>query len=394
MRKLRTTAIAVAGLMVMTLGTVPTATADDTAKKLNAADYKLVRTANDADYNKLVGALPNADVKAVLDDSNREAVRIPKEDGQHITPNFAAGFLWKEGDDNTTEWRPQGITTSSDALDEGVWQDRKVVLVSWYGLDGSEKKGARISFIDRTDPLKPVYRHVLLVRATTKNGHPDFESTNPNHAGGLAWYGNLLYVASTDNIEVYDLNDILKVSTANDSAIGRAANGDYHAYGYQYVIPTKFSYNRATPSQNIRFSAISLDRSTSPDSMLVTEWDPAGDGTRLFRWDVNYETRELSDVTADWAYQVNIKSMQGAAAIKGGDGPDKSWYYISRSTGDDSRGDLIVWQPGKLANIYQGEWPIGPEDMAYRPSTDEMWTVAEYANNRYVMSVTADRFHP
>ncbi|RSM69844.1 hypothetical protein DMH04_45695 [Kibdelosporangium aridum] len=394
MKKLRAGAIAVASLMVMTLGTVPTAAADDTAKKLNAADFKLRRSANDADYAKLVAALPNADVKSVLDSSNRTAIRIPKEDGERITPNFAAGFLWQDGDDNTPDWYPQGITTSSDALDSGVWQDRKVVLVSWYGhKDGTAaQKGARISFIDRTDPLKPVYRHVLLVAPTTTKGNANFASTAPNHAGGIMWYGNLLYVASTDNIEVYDLNNILKVSTADDTKIGRAADGTYYAYGYQYVLPRKFTYER--DNNNVRFSAISLDRSTTPDSVLVTEYDEVGDGSRLFRWNINYETRELSDTTADWAYQVNIRAMQGAAAIKGGDGPDKSWYYITRSNGRDKRGDLLVWQPGKLASIYEGTWMMGPEDMTYRPSTDEMWTVNEYPNDRYVMSVTADRFRP
>ncbi|QFZ23101.1 hypothetical protein [Saccharothrix syringae] len=404
MRISRNRRLALLAATALALGLVPAvapaALADDTAVKLDAADFQLRRSANDADYNALVAALPNVAVPAVLDDANRTARRLGASEGQLLSPAFAAGFAWQDGDDHTPDWRPQGITTSSDAYDDGLYQGRKVVLVSWYGLENgtAADKGARISFVDRTDPLKPVYRHVLLVEPTTSGGQPSFASTDPNHAGGITWYGDLLYVASTDHVRVYDLRDILKVSTADDTKIGRAANGAYYAYGYQYVLPQKFTYRPVDATKNIRFSAIALDRSTTPDSVIVTEYSEIGDGSRLFRWDINADNRELfaanGVATASWAYQVNIISMQGAAAVDGGNGPDNATYYITRSKGESTRGDLLVWKPGNLAKMYPGMWPIGPEDMAYRKSTDEMWTVTEYADMRYVLSITAATVAP
>jgi len=85
---------------------------------------------------------------------------------------------------------PQGITTSSDAPGSGVYEDRKAVLVSWYstGVDG--EKGVRISFVNRTDPLNPGYRHVLLVEPYTSGGVHSYRAVNI-HAGARLRPGGL-----------------------------------------------------------------------------------------------------------------------------------------------------------------------------------------------------------
>ena len=181
---------------------------------------------------------------------------------------------------------------------------------------------------------------------------------------------------------------MLEVSTADGTRFGRAADGTYSAYGYRYVLPQRFTYQPAG-SKNLRFSFVSLDRSTTPDSVLVGEYDVDGEGTRLVRWNIDHTDRELvatgAKATASWAYQVDIRSMQGVNSVRGK-------YFISRSNGKGSRGDLITWKPGQDATIHTGALPSGPEDLAYRRSTDEMWTVSEYPGDRHVFSVTAGKF--
>ncbi len=375
-----TSLAAVAAVAVVTVAPAQAAT------KLDESKFVLQRNANTAAWQTLIDATDRVSVPMVLNDANRTANRI--ENGSLLAPNFAAGFTWEQGDNNTEEWYPQGITTSSDAYDDGLYDNRKLVLVSWYDKQTAPAKGVRVSFVDRTDPLKPVYRHVLLAEPATANGLASFKAVNV-HAGGMFLYGSLLYVADTSNgFRVFDLNYIFTATGSDDTAIGRDATGKYNAYGYKYVLPQKFTY---TPSVDVgmRFSFVSLDRTSTPDSIVAGEYDENGDGTRLVRWNIDYTDRELvatgNKATASWAYQVDIRAMQGATAINGK-------FYICRTNGSGARSDLLTWVPGNLATIHTGTFPPGGEDLTYRKSTDELWTVTEYPTNRYVLSVTAGKF--
>lgn len=369
------------------------------AASLDPSPFKLRRDPDNGALDSL--PLPKIrDLSIVLDDANRIATRISRNEGNALVRNFAAGFRWNSGDGDTPDWYPQGVTTSSDAYENGNYDGRRVVLVTWYDhTESSPNKGVRLTLVDRTDPLNPRYRHALLVVPYSSgtsasfhalwrdDAHPDI----PLHAGGIFWYGDLLYVADTHNgFRVFRLDDIMQVSTAAacDTTIGRRPSGEYCAFGYKYVIPQRFTYT-ATASNNLRFSFVSLDRSTVPDSVLVGEYDVDGAGTRLVRWSIDFRTRELvatnNEATATWAYQVDIRAMQGAASIDGK-------YFISRSNGRNGRGDLITWIPGQPIRIHAGVYPPGPEDLTYRPSTDELWTVTEYPGNRMVVAVTAGAF--
>src|SRR3954469_13037180 len=87
-------------------------------------------------------------VDAVLDDLDRDASAVD-------VPATAAdyGFAWDDADQEDREWWPQGITTSADAGDIDEIGGRKVVVVSWYAQQvGSTNRGARLTFVDVTDP--------------------------------------------------------------------------------------------------------------------------------------------------------------------------------------------------------------------------------------------------
>ena len=73
----------------------------------------------------LDAALPRASVAAVVDSANRTGASCSPH------PKAVAAFCWESGDNATTDWYPQGITTSADASalpagpeDFSYWQSR------------------------------------------------------------------------------------------------------------------------------------------------------------------------------------------------------------------------------------------------------------------------------
>lgn len=334
----------------------------------------------------LDAALPNVSMQAVVDSGNRDATACSAPAQYRV-----ASFCWNSGDAGTAEWMPQGVTTSADALSAGTYEDRRVLMASWYstastGID----KGVRISVVDLSDPVTPVYRHILLVEPATVAGQPSFTPVRV-HAGGLAWYGNLLYVVDTFNgFRVFDLDHLWQVSTGDESKIGRQSDGSYHAYNYSYVLPQTAAYANSTEGgyAKLRFSAVSVDRTSTPDSLVVAEYASPGTGTRLARIPIDYTNRLLVTGTdgyarANEAHLVNFTSMQGATAING-------TFHVSTSDGTGNAGDRIKWKPpAGTVNIATDTLPIGPEDVSYDGPRDMMWSLSEYAGKRYVWATKA-----
>lgn len=352
---------------------------------LNPANFTLVRGSNNTTISALDAVLPNVSVDTVLNSANRTATPRPANPAP-----YAAGFLWQSDDGGSTEWFPQGITTSADYHDDGLYNGRKVILASWYDKGD---RGVRVSFVDMTNPNQPVYRHVLLVEPYGGSAAPNFRALTGIHAGGIFWYGdatnNYLYIVDTHKgLRVFDLNHIWEVTTNNDEGpIGKQANGTYMAHNYRYVVPQKFAYNAITivPSLPVRFSFVSLDRTSTPDSIIVGEYNELGDGTRLFRWGIDATTRELRHTggiaTATWAAQVDIISMQGATSIG-------NKFYISRSKGENTGGDMLTWVPGNNATIHS-ILPPGPEDVSYDHNTGRLWSLSEWPGSRQVYALNA-----
>jgi hypothetical protein len=306
--------------------------------------------------------------------------------------NFLRGYTWEAvtgyDDVSTEKWYPQGITTSADALDTGIYQDKKVILIDWYDKTGLGK-GVRVSFIDRTAPGAASYRNALLVEPFMDAGNPSFRAVGV-HGGGLMWYGNNLYLVDTNNgIRVFDLDHIYKVSVGE--GIGRQSSTVYEAYSYLYVVPQSRSYKASALATPMRWSFISLDRTTTPDSIVVGEY--AADGTvpspRFVRFGIDYTTRLLfttsSVATATWAYGVDILRMQGATSINGK-------FFISRSNGASTNGDLVTWVPGNAATIHTGAFTPGCEDLSYNHNADELWTLTEHPGKRTFFAVKAGSF--
>lgn len=155
------------------------------------------------------------------------------------------------------------------------------------------------------------------------------------------------------------------------------------------------SYYKWTPgsSSPFRFSWISLDRSDTPDTLLVGEFvregetDDNGDPVpiRLVKYGLDATTRRLRTddegiATASWAHCVDILRMQGGVSYEGK-------FYLSRSNGRDPKaGDLFTWIEGNIAQEYPGWFMAGNEDLSFNPVREEYYTVTEYDGGRYILA--------
>lgn len=391
----RVTSIGAALVTVAALAaSVVTAAPASAANSITASDFRLQRTGVlSTTVNALDAALPNVSVADVVNSANRDM--NPCSSG---LPNVKKSWCWQSDDANTAMWYPQGITSTADSLGAGVVDGKQVILTSWYDHDDTApNKGVRVSFIDASDPADPDYRHVLLVEPSlTASGASTFKPVQI-HAGGLAWYGNLLYVADTTNgLRVFDMNHLWQVSTGQSNWIGRQGDGSFHAYDYRYVLPQVFRYADSTANgrTQIRHSSVSVDRTSTPDSLVVTEYRET-DSTapaRTVRFGLDYTNRLLRTSTdgyarATEAYNLDIDGLQGSAVING------TWL-MSESDGDANRGDLYRFRPSSTVNSWANVLPTGTEDFTYWQSRDELWTASEYPGNRFVVSVKASAYLP
>ncbi|GID91482.1 hypothetical protein ACFQFC_10190 [Amorphoplanes digitatis] len=299
-------------------------------------------------------------------------------------------FCWDPGDSKVAYWVPQGITGSSDTDDDGLWGEKRLIAVSWHydkAVAGtSADKGVRISLVDRVTGR---YRHVLLVEPT-RTATPNFTAV-PIHAGGLAWLGHYLYVADTRyGLRVFDMERILEVDTGED-VIGRQG-GAYYAYTYQYVVPQVASYRQATPPPSgtcvpqpdgLCFSSLALDRSTTPDTLVVGEYrdgrsaDAAIDGGRVVRYPVVSDTRRLvlasgKAVPLD-AVTLPKSNVQGAQTWKG--------RYLAGRSSLFKHSFMYSGPPG--AAMVTNSWAIGGEDLYHEHgagiTAGKLWSVTEHA---------------
>ncbi|MGW0363812.1 hypothetical protein [Streptomyces sp. NPDC002990] len=366
----------------------------------------------------LARVLPVNTTTGVLATANRVATRLSAAPAG--VGGFSHGFTWNNSDRDAVEWIPQGITTSADALGAGLWPagGKRVVLVSWYfETDPNQDdvhelaidKGIRVSFVDYTSAVAPVYRHVLLVEPVrTADGTYTYEPIR-KHAGGIMWYGNRLYVVDTyKGLRVFDMDRLFEVSTGLPDVCGLHTDGRYHAYDYRFVLPQIGAYDNT--GTLVRFSAIGLDRESSPDSLTVSEYatsltSPAvdysgpgwnGNGTtietpKIVRWPLDYTTRRLASTTAVEAVTVTQGKIQGVVSRD-------SRHYLSASNGPDANGSLRSLTSGADTPTTVVRLATGCEDLSFHSGTatgwayreSVIWNLSEYAGQRDVYAVFAD----
>ncbi|MEU9951349.1 hypothetical protein [Streptomyces sp. NPDC047939] len=306
-------------------------------------------------------------------------------------PEFAASFKWRKADFEAGDWRPQGITTNRDA---GRLGDKTVLMVSWDArTDRANDQGTRLSIVELQGTEPPRYWNVLLVEPFMNGNHPSYKPI-VIHAGGLAWYQGLLYVtdSKSNTLRVFSVADIFNVRYGDgkdpqvSDRFGFAA-GSYWARQYAYVMPQTGSYERRPGG--LKFSQVSVDRTTSPHTLLVNEFKRAkrkSPQSPMERWALRQDG--FLNGTSFETYAVPVGSIQGAASIRNS-------YYLSTS-GGFGNGRLDKWtRDGGVSRLYQV--PPGPEDLSYDAGRNALWSLGEYAvgddednttvNSRYVYAI-------
>jgi hypothetical protein len=322
-----------------------------------------------------------------------------------VKPQADSAYCWDTGDATTQDWLPQSVTSSGDADDDGSWGTNKVILAGWAQNGATTTtEMARIAFIDANDPSAFKYRWVLLV--VPLNGGTDYRALK-SHMGGMVWYQDKLYVTAyngdTDHnvLYVFDLGRILQ-ATVNDSTVGYTGSG-WSADNYQYVMPAIGSYSLSggactSGSDDYLpcFGSISLDRSSTPDSLVATEWFSSG-GTqpaRVWRYDFDTSTTDpgwlatdsSSQANAVQAFETSAVGLQGVLSYQPSGASAANWYV------DDARGGVgqhgILWRQNTggaqaAANcgtdITYACWGQHTEGMSYWWSTGRIWTLTEWA---------------
>lgn len=326
-----------------------------------------------------------------------------------VEPKATRAYCWDRADAVTQQWLPQSVTTSGDAYSDGKWGEDRVILAGWThndrkaGLPEEDKGLARIAFIDAGDPKNLKYRWVLLVAPL--NGGKDFGAVR-SRLGGMAWYQDKLIVtakngADQDNaLFVFDMNRILRASVDSD-AIGKV-DGGWSAHGHQYVLPAVGSYSLTGGTCDARtdekvpcFASVSLDRTSTPVSLVANEWFDSGgeQPARVWRYDYSTESTRTGllgsdrngDINVDEALRTKAVGLQGVLSHKPAAAQRPDWYTGAAPGSRGRHGTL--WRQdtdGAKAAKCSADgsyacWGQHTESLSYWEETGELWTLTARA---------------
>ncbi|GGB43600.1 hypothetical protein GCM10011492_38240 [Flexivirga endophytica] len=322
----------------------------------------------------------HASVSTVMDHANHD--RSPAT----AISTQVHGFIWDSGDNNDTNVAPQGITTSRDAIgtaNNGRYDGRQLIAASFYNND---PKGSRINLTDWDSNYPDKYRYVLLVEPTGTKAAPSFKDVQI-HVGGIAWYGNYLYVADTGNgMRVFDMSKIIKTYTGGDKSLIGKHDTHFYAHNYAYALPQvgKITSNVATGTTKLTWSTISLDRPKK--SIVMTEYKcpttvtcnyPKGT-TRAIRFPFASGGAKFAAKTyANQALNTPFHYLNGVASHNG------RWWF-----NDSHDKKLFYWGGSGAVSTY--DWVSSGESISYwedATGPDELWSLREGLGHRNVFAV-------
>lgn len=295
----------------------------------------------------------------------------PRLLGRKVT----GAWTWEAADRRDPRWWPQGITTSAcTGVRERHGHD--VAMTTWYSKDG---EGSRLSVVDLE---RRRYAHVLLVAPTlSDDGVPGFTPLAV-HAGGIVWHGEHVHIAATGKgFMTCRTDDLMRVP----------AGSDLDTFGHRYLLPVRFTHRGGHDEDvaRLRFSFFTLDRTTSPPSLLVGEYGSTPQKTRRFaRFALDPDTGlPPPDGEGRAAPEIDDRGevrMQGVAVADG-------TTYVTASASGFLPGTVLAGSPGSFRR-YRAATPPGPEDLVWWPETDALWTVTEHPRRRWVVAMRRSGF--
>lgn len=300
---------------------------------------------------------------------------IPSTEMHHQSPQ---GFTFDQADQETSEWMPQAVTTSSESNPQtGEVDGKKWVAVSWHHDDG---KRARVSFVDNTHPDDPAarrYANVELMIPDPK--HPESDALVPlaSHVGGMSWVGNYLYVAQTGGgVRVFDVTQLSKVADPSKLPEG-ASPYVLPQVGYYHSVGAPGEKAHAGEGAKPLFSGLSVDRTQGEPALLSQEYDAEHPGGRIVRWPIDPVTGQLEQedgvVQASDAWSVPLKRLAGIVRTKDG-------FQVATMGSPRGLWDL---RPGEKPEL-KDSLPQGIQQFSYDTLRNQIWTLAEHPGHRMV----------
>jgi len=176
---------------------------------------------------------------------------------------------------------------------------------------------------------------------------------------------------------VFDLSRILTLDGTADS-LGPDGAGVWSAYGYAYAIPELARYTVGNATCAPRFSFVSKDG----DALVSGEYDATSIRGRIHRWPLA-PTGELAltssgRVVPDAAFVMGETHVQGALG-RGG----TYWLSSSRPTGGAGELDRVKENTATV----RLPWSDTPEDLAFDPQDQAVWSLSEGLDSRYLFQV-------
>lgn len=277
----------------------------------------------------------------------------------HRREHESVDLRWLSARSWTRRWYPQGV-------DLGVWRGRRTLAVSWFRqeLSGAHL-ASRIAFVDLERS-----RHLdVLLAIPGDDGelHPA-----PIHAGGLAWFGDRLFVAATgQGVWEFDLADIrrLRGARARQVAGGR---------GYGLLGTALVAVRTAVHPVPLRCSYLGrvFDERGHPLSrVLIGEYRTDADGV--------IGEYAVPDAAEDAFREIDrfspgIPRMQGVA--RRGD-----HVFVSQS---DRLHPGTLWSGTKDAlERSPVALPVGCEDLALDLEERLLWSLGEHPWRRVVRGI-------
>jgi hypothetical protein len=377
------------------------ASTGDVGRRLQIADTSYT---NADGLASALGSSRKRTVDGILDNANRPMTPLCEiESGEALYPLASEGtgeygFCWSMTDPDSTEWIPQGITTTGDAFTARSYASREAVVITWHN---DTETSTRIS-IAPAGGYSPSsnYRHLLLV---TPQSGATFSAVDC-HAGGAMWYGDLLYVACTDSIKIFDWRYVYSADYDSfcNNKVGKFLDGTVYRYCADLGAYFMMQVGQITsPSGNVWFSSISFDRASTPDKLVVSEYSTSADG-KLLRFNLDYMTRLPSNTSAADVYDMPFTQVQGATTR----GPE-FWFHSSGGviqsgeTPADRYGTLRSWSSStrrfvSYPSAYGAEaisfWPGSLSTPEMPDMLDALYTLTEHAGHRAVIAIRRAAF--
>ena len=337
----------------------------------------------------LDGALRRSGVDALITSSGQRKLGSGCGKAAGV-PSRSLVYCWDHEDSTTRAWVPQGVTGISDAVPGERWSGGgRPMLVSWYDTGST-----RITFVN---PDRHTYRHVLLVEPVAVGGRATFSDIDV-HAGGIAWYGNKLYLADTrrgvrefDMRQIYDLDKSKAGSTENKDWIGLHGK-KYYGHGFRYIMAQTGSWHYARGEAGptcegigpMRTSWLSIDRTVSRPVLIAGEYcRPSGPQGRVVTWPLSALNGWSDYVRPDWAALLPDDTIQGGVRTRG------YWWFTHNRGGH--RGQLLMAHrtSNSWDRVQRQTISHGPEDLSCYRGQRRIWTVAEHAHKRALWGLPA-----